>query len=84
MIYDICLMCPFPNGFKGSLNDDLGKLQREQGKICLSVQSKKDLLIWARFLMDKLSNCFKTVWSSCIQKRVFFGLSRRQIIQREN
>jgi hypothetical protein len=50
---DICLMCPFLNGFKRSLNDDLGKLQREQGELRLSTQSRKDLLIWAGFLMDE-------------------------------
>jgi hypothetical protein len=27
---DICLMCPFLNGFKRSLKDDLGDLQRTQ------------------------------------------------------
>jgi hypothetical protein len=50
---DICLMCPFLSGFKRSLNDDLGFMQRTfQGKP-LSEQSKKDLLIWAGFLQDK-------------------------------
>jgi hypothetical protein len=54
---DICLMCPFLNGFKRSLNDDLGKLQKEQGEICLSKQSKKDLMLWAGFLMDENRWC---------------------------
>jgi hypothetical protein len=54
---DICLMCPFLNGFKRSLNDDLGELQRTQGKIRLSDQSKSDLMIWAGFLSDEEKWC---------------------------
>jgi len=50
---DICLMCPFLNGFKRSLNDDLGKMQRLGCGTKISMQSRKDLLIWAGFLQDK-------------------------------
>jgi len=46
-------MCPFLNGFKRSLNDDLGKAQRTKDNIVLSKQSKADMLVWAGFLTDK-------------------------------
>jgi hypothetical protein len=50
---DVCLMCPFLNGFKRALNDDLGRLQREGGMRTLSTHSKRDLMVWVGFLQDK-------------------------------
>jgi hypothetical protein len=48
----VSLMCPFLNGFKRPLNETLGHLQRSGGQILLSEQGKRDLLIWAGFLLD--------------------------------
>jgi hypothetical protein len=50
---DVSLMCPFLNGFKRPLNDVLGELQNSSSMVCLDVQTKKDLLVWAGFLSDK-------------------------------
>jgi hypothetical protein len=50
---DVSLMCPFLNGFKRPLNDSLGILQTGDKDTVLSNQAKKDLLVWAGFLMDK-------------------------------
>ena len=50
---DVALMCPFLNGFKRPILDDLCKLSAtESGK--LSQQSRKDLLIWAGMLKEKI------------------------------
>jgi hypothetical protein len=50
---DVSLMCVFLNGFKRSLNDDLGSVQRTGEPVALSFQSKEDLMIWAGFLLDQ-------------------------------
>ena len=51
---DISLMCPYLNGFKRPLLDDLRSLQSMNGKsMALSYQSRKDLLTWAGMLADK-------------------------------
>ncbi len=49
---NVSLMCPFLNGFKRPLNETLGHLQRSGGQVPLSEQGKKDLLVWAGFLLD--------------------------------
>jgi hypothetical protein len=49
---DVCLMCPFLNGFKRPLNDALASLQLGEKPSPLPAQAKKDLLIWAGFLTD--------------------------------
>jgi hypothetical protein len=47
-------MCPFLNGFRHCLNTDLAKATKTAPKgIQLSVSSKKDLQIWANFLMNE-------------------------------
>jgi hypothetical protein len=51
---DISLMCPFLRNFKGPLNELLGLLQKNDGmKLKPSVQCKKDVLVWAGFLLDQ-------------------------------
>jgi hypothetical protein len=49
---NVSIMCPFLNGFKKPLNETLGHLQRSGGQIPLTDQGKKDLLVWAGFLLD--------------------------------
>ncbi len=81
---DICLMCPFLNGFKRNLNDDLGELQRSQGKIRLSAQSKSDLMIWAGFLLDEEEWCPISPRPSgppSIQKRIFVRRGGRVLLE---
>ena len=51
---DVALMCPFLNGFKRPLLDDLCKIS-ETGIGQLSQQTKKDLLIWGGFLTKENS-----------------------------
>ena len=51
---DVSLMCPYLNGFKRLLLDDLSTLQSMNGKaMVLSNQSRKDLQTWAGMLADK-------------------------------
>jgi len=50
---DISLMCPFLQGFKKPLLNDLKRIHNCKESIELSVQSKKDLLVWAGMLLDK-------------------------------
>ena len=47
-------MCPFLNGFRDPLNKDLAKAIAASPKnIIMSTQAKKDLEVWANFLLDK-------------------------------
>jgi hypothetical protein len=49
----ISQMCPFLNGFRDPLNKDLAKATAAAPKnIIMSVQSKKDLNVWANFLQQ--------------------------------
>ena len=51
---DICLMCPFLQGFKKPLNNHLSYMQLHPFvKIYLSAQSKKDLTVFYNFLDAK-------------------------------
>ena len=50
---DISLMCPFLQGFKKPLLNDLKRTHSSDKPIILSEQSKKDLLVWAGMLLDK-------------------------------
>jgi hypothetical protein len=49
---NVSIMCPFLNGFKKPLNETLGHLQRSGGQVPLTDQGKRDLLVWAGFLLD--------------------------------
>ena len=51
---DISIMCPFLKGFKMPLNMCLSAtMAKEEPKVMLSEPARKDLGVWARFLMDK-------------------------------
>ena len=46
-------MCPFLNGFKRNMFDDLGyALRHNHPLVRLSAESRRDLLVWTGFLMD--------------------------------
>ena len=47
-------MCPFLNGFRDPLNKDLSRaISAEPKAIIMSIQAKKDLHVWANFLLKK-------------------------------
>ena len=50
---NVSMMCPFLNGFRRNLNDDLSfSMNSSADLVRLSDQSKKDLNIWAGCLLD--------------------------------
>lgn len=67
---DITLMCPFLKIFSTCLNETLGWLQSNIGKTSsLTVQAKKDLMIWVGFLSDG------DVWKPICPRPVFPPIS---------
>ena len=52
---NVSLMCPFLNGFRRNLNDCLSAgAINEYWYITVSSNAKKDLLVWAGFLLDPI------------------------------
>ena len=51
---NVSMMCPFLNGFRSNLNNDLGySLKNNLDNVRISSNSKSDLCVWAGCLLDK-------------------------------